>query len=93
MSATYDKLKSLLDTQKKLSDEDITKAISADGEMTDEEKMKLEADRLEAAKSSATATITMEQYLEACKVLDTADEGSDEYKKAEALVEQYEKGQ
>ncbi len=93
MSATYDKLKTLLDTQKKLSDEDITQAIAADGEMTDEEKMKLEADRLEAAKSSGTATITMEHYLEACKVLDTADEGSDEYKKAEALVEQYEKGQ
>jgi hypothetical protein len=35
----------------------------------------------------------MEQYLEACKVLDTAEEGSEEYKKAEALVEQYEKGQ
>jgi len=93
MSATYDKLKTLLDTQKKLSDEDITEAIAADGEMTDEEKMKLEADRLEAAKSSGTATITMEHYLEACKVLDTADDGSDEYKKAEALVEQYEKGQ
>ena len=93
MSATYDKLKALLDTQKKLSDEDITKAIAADGEMTDEEKMKLEADRLEAAKSSGTATVTMEQYLEACKVLDTAPEGSDDYKKAEALVEQYEKGQ
>ncbi|MDZ4669269.1 MAG: hypothetical protein SH821_00225 [Phototrophicales bacterium] len=93
MSATYDKLKTLLDTQKKLSDEDITQAIAADGEMTDEEKMKLEADRLEAAKSSGTATITMEHYLEACKVLDTADDGSDEYKKAEALVEQYEKGQ
>ncbi len=92
MSATYDKLKALLDTQKSLSDEDITKAIAENGEMTDEEKMKLEADRLEVAKSSATV-ITMEQYLEACKVLDTAEEGSEEYKKAEALVEQYEKGQ
>jgi hypothetical protein len=93
MSATYDKLKALLDTQKKLSDDDITKAIAADGEMTDDEKIKLEADRLEANKTSAPATITMEQYLEACNVLDTAEEGSDEYKKAEALVEQYEKGQ
>jgi len=35
----------------------------------------------------------MEQYLAACKVLDTAPAGSDEYKKAEALVEKYEKGQ
>lgn len=93
MSATYDKLKALLDAQKKLSDDDITKAIAESGEMTDEEKMKLEADRLEAAKASATVTVTMEQYLEACKVLDTAEEGSEEYKKAEALVEQYEKGQ
>ncbi|PJF32753.1 MAG: hypothetical protein CUN52_00100 [Phototrophicales bacterium] len=93
MSATYDKLKALLDTQKSLSDEDITKAITESGEMTDEEKMKLEADRLEVAKSTATGVVTMEQYLEACKVLDTAEEGSEEYKKAEALVEQYEKGQ
>ena len=92
MSETYDKLKALLDKNKALTTEDIEKMIKESGEMTAEEKIKLEADRLEAAKSSGDK-ITMEQYLEACKTLDTVEEGSDEYKKAEALVEKYEKGQ
>jgi len=92
MSEAYDKLKALLDENKSLSKEEIDKMVAEHGEMTDEEKVKLEADRLEAAKSGGEK-IPMEQYLEACKVLDTAEEGSDEYKKAEALVEKYEKGQ
>ena len=92
MSETYDKLKALLDKNKTLSKEDIDNMVAEHGEMTDEEKVKLEADKLETEKTS-TERITMEQYLEACKVLDTAEAGSEEYKKAEALVEQYEKGQ
>ena len=91
MSTTYDKLKELLDKQKSLTTEDIEKIVKEHGEMADEEKTHLEADRLEAAKTSGDK-VTMDQYLEACKVLDTAAEGSDEHKKAEALVEKYEKG-
>ena len=92
MPETYDKLKALLDNNKALTQEDIEKMVKESGEMTSEEKVKLEADRLEAAKSSGDK-ITMDQYLEACKTLDTAQESSDEYKKADALVKKYEKGQ
>ncbi|PJF23051.1 MAG: hypothetical protein CUN56_02915 [Phototrophicales bacterium] len=91
-SETYQKLKALLDEKKTLTKEDIDKFVAEHGDMTDEEKMQLEADRLEAEKSNKEETITMEQYLEACKVLDTAEEGSDEYKKAEAIVNKYESG-
>jgi len=84
----------LLDQQKTLSKEDIEKMVAAHGEMTEEEKTHLEADKLEAEKVHAGGDkVTMEQYLAACKVLDTAPAGSEEYKKAEALVEKYEKGQ
>jgi hypothetical protein len=34
----------------------------------------------------------MEQYLEALKVPDAAEEGSDEYTRAEDIVEKYESG-
>ena len=95
MSETYTKLKELLDKQKSLSQEDIDKMVKEHGEMTHDEMVHLESDRLEAAKETAkTASdiVTMDQYLEACKVLDTAAEGSEEYKKAEAIVNKYEAG-
>jgi hypothetical protein len=90
---TYDTLKALLDAQKTLSNEDIENAIKEHGDMTDEERAKLEADRLEMEKDQkSTDAITMDQYLEALKVLDTATEGSDEYKNADAIVTKYESG-
>lgn len=92
MSASYDKLKALLTEKKALTAEDIEKTVAEHGEITDEERVQLEADRLELAKAEKTETVTMEQYLEACKVLDTAAEDSEEYKKAEALVTKYESG-
>lgn len=93
MSETYDKLKALLDSQKSLSKEEIDKAIADHGAMTDEEAMKLEADRLEAEKKSKSSeAVTMDQYLEALKKLDELDEGSDEYKKYDAIVTKYESG-
>ncbi len=90
MTATFDKLKAQLAEKKTLTNEEVAAAVAADGEMTDEEKMWLEAERL---KLSRTSTITLEQYLEASKVLDTAPEGSEEYKKAEEIVNRYESGQ
>lgn len=93
MTATFDKLKELLAKQGTLSKDDIDKAIAADGEMTPEEHVTLEAEKLEREKEKkADGAITMEQYLEALKVLDTAAEGSEEFKKAEALVNKYESG-
>ena len=91
MSATFDKLKEMLTKQGSLTNEEVEKAVADSGAMTDDEKMWLEAERhkLERGKGEK---ITMEQYMEACKVLDTAAEGSDEYKKAEAIVNKYESG-
>jgi hypothetical protein len=91
MSDTYTKLKEILDKQGALSKEDIEKMIAASGEMTAEELTLLEAERHEKERDK-TEKITMEQYLEASKVLDTAAEGSDEYNKALKLVEAYESG-
>jgi hypothetical protein len=94
MSETYDKLKALLDSQKTLSKEDIDKAVAEHGAMTDDEVMTLEADRLEMEKQtkSDSDTVTLEQYLEAINKLDDLEEGSEEYKKAEAIVQKYESG-
>lgn len=92
MSA-FEELKKLLKSQGKLSTEDVEKLVKEHGEMSDEEKMWLESEKLEIEKKTKqTETITMDQYLEALKVLDSAAEGSDEYKKAEALVDKYESG-
>ncbi|MFW5748861.1 MAG: hypothetical protein ACOCYT_04525 [Chloroflexota bacterium] len=93
MSATYDKLKALLDEKKSITQEEIDQAIAEHGAMTDEEVIQLEADRLEAAKSQTTnEAVTLEQYLEAVKTLDTAEEGSETFKKAETIVQKYEAG-
>jgi len=91
MSATFDKLKELLKSKGALTNEEIEAAVAASGDMTPEEHALLEAERLEAAKS-AGGKVSMDDYLAALKVLDSAAEGSDEYKKAEALVEKYESG-
>lgn len=92
MSATFDKLKALLAEKKALTNDEVAAAIAADGDMTDEEKVWLEAERHKLARAAST-TITLEEYLAASKVLDTADPSSDEYKKAEEIVNKYEAGQ
>jgi hypothetical protein len=91
MSATFDKLKELLKAQGTLSNEEMEKAIAESGPLTPEEITALESEKLELAKAK-TDTVSMDDYLAALKVLDSAAEGSDEYKKAEALVEKYESG-
>jgi len=57
--------------------------------MKPEEVSWISAEQHERARAAAP-TITMDQYLEALKVLDTAAEGSPEYVSAEKLVEKYE---
>lgn len=89
MSA-FEPLKALLKSQGTLSNEDVEKLVAEHGELTSDEKMWLESEKLQIGKASAT--VTMEDYLAALKVLDSADEGSDEFKKAEALVDKYESG-
>lgn len=90
MTDSYDTLKAMLESQGTLSAEDIQKVVAEKGEMTPDEMIQLESDKAEKDKSRAT--VTMDDYLAALKVLDSAEEGSDEYKKAEAIVDKYESG-
>lgn len=91
MSKAFDHLKALLAKQGTLSSADIDQATAEHGALSDAERTALEAERYELERAKGQK-ITLEQYLEASKVLDSAAEGSDEYKKALALVEAYESG-
>jgi hypothetical protein len=91
MSETFDKLKALLAKQGTLSEDEINKQIAESGALSDDERTTIEAERYEAERTKGQK-ITLEQYLAASKVLDSAAEGSDEYKKALVLVEAYESG-
>lgn len=92
MTETFDKLKALLADKNVLSNEDIESMVKEHGDMTPEEMTELEAAKLEAEKANKTDEVSLDDYLAALKVLDSAEEGSDEYKKAEATVEKYESG-
>jgi hypothetical protein len=91
MSETFDKLKALLAEQKDLSVEDVEKQVKETGDMTDDEKMWLESEKMKLQRQD-DATVTMDEYLAATQTLDSAEEGSDEYKKALAIVEKFESG-
>lgn len=92
MTETFDKLMAMLKDKQTLTPEDITSAESEHGEMTDEERIELEAAKLDAEKANKTEEVSLDDYLAALKVLDSAEEGSDAYKEAEAKVEKYEAG-
>lgn len=85
MSEIFDKLKAKLAESGTLTDEELTSAG-----LTDEEKIWLSAER-HSKERDKQEKITLEQYVAANKVLDTAAEGSAEYKDAEKIVEAYEK--
>jgi hypothetical protein len=91
MTATFDKLKALLDKNNALTPDEITAALTADGEMTEAERIELEAERHKKQRTNGKQ-ITMDEYLAASKVLDSAAEDSAEYKAAEAIVTAYESG-
>ncbi len=88
MTASFDKLKAMLEEKGALSDEEIAAVVKEHGEMTDEENMQLSAE-IHERKRAGEATVTMEQFLEANKVLDSADPNSDEYKKAQEIVDKF----
>jgi hypothetical protein len=91
MSETLVQLQALLAKQGSLSEDDITKVAAQHGPLSEVERSVLEAERYEKERGKGQA-ISLEQYLAASKVLDSAAEDSDEYKKALALVEAYENG-
>ncbi len=86
MSEDFEKLKTKLAETGNVTDDEINAA-----KMTDEEKIWLNAERY-ARQRDKQEVITLDQYVAANKVLDTAAEGSEEYKKAEAIVNKYEAG-
>ena len=91
MSEAFDKLKELLKTQGKLSNEDVEKVTGELGDITADEKMWLESEKLKLEKEN-TETVSMDQYLEAMGQLDSLEEGSDEWKKANEIVNKFESG-
>ncbi len=91
MTAAFDQLKDLLAKQGKLTDEDIEQAVAAQGTLTDEERLWLSAEQFKLERAD-DAKVTMEEYLEASNILDTAAEGSVEYNKALKIVEAFESG-
>jgi hypothetical protein len=85
MSENFDKLKAKLAETGTLTDEEIQSA-----NLTEEEKIWLNAERY-ARQRDKQEVITLEQYVAANKVLDTATEGSPEYVEAQRIVDLYEK--
>jgi hypothetical protein len=88
MTETFEKLKAALLAQGTLADEEIASVISASGDMTPEENMWLSAELYERQRASQT-TVTMEQFLQANHVLDTADPASEEYRAAQKTVDAF----
>lgn len=89
MTQAFDEARKLLDARGVLTDHEIAALVAQHGDMTDDERVWLEGeiyDRL----NSGRAQVTMEQYLEAVQILDSADPASPEYRKAEAIVNAFE---
>ncbi len=84
MSEDFEKLKAKLATVGQLTDEEIGAA-----NLTDDEKLWLSAERHAKLRDKQEA-ITLEQYLQASKTLDTVTEGSPEFLAAQKIVEVYE---
>jgi len=85
MSENFEKLEAKLAESGNLTDDEINGAG-----LTDEEKIWLNAERY-ARQRDKQEVITLEQYIAANKVLDTAPEGSPEFNAAQKIVDAYEK--
>ena len=85
MSENFDKLKAKLAETGNLTDDEINAAG-----LTDEEKIWLNAERYDKQRNKQEV-ITLEQYIAANKVLDSAAEGSPEFIEAQKVVDAYER--
>jgi hypothetical protein len=88
MSASFDKLMAMLKEKGSITDDEVKKVTDESGALTDQEQLDLSAERLKSQKRTA---VTLEEYLAASKILDTAAEGSPEFIAAEKIVNEYEK--
>lgn len=89
MTETFETLKKLLRDQGQLTDADITRVEGEQGALTDEERLWLSAEMHDSA-SRAGDEITLDQYLAATQVLDSAEPDSPEYEEAERIVAAFE---
>ncbi|NLX09045.1 MAG: hypothetical protein GXY36_05275 [Chloroflexi bacterium] len=88
MTETFEKLKALLHEKGTLTDDDINRISAEHGGLTPEENMWLQAELYERSRA-AQSQVTLEQFLAANQVLDTAEPDSDEYRRAQAIVDAY----
>ena len=92
MTETFDKLKAMLEEKGTLTPEEIEAMAKEHGELTAEENMWLSAEIHERSRSKEK-TVTMEEFLEANKVLDSAAPDSDEAKAAQKIVDAFLQGE
>jgi hypothetical protein len=91
MSESFNKLKAIIEEKGQVSAEETEKITTEHGALEAQELIEIEALKLKKSKETRKE-VTMDEYLAASKILDTAAEGSDEYKKAEAIVTAFESG-
>lgn len=91
MSESFNKLKAILEEKGSLSPEETETITKEHGALEPQELIEIESLKLKKGKE-ARKDVSMEDYLKASKVLDEADEGSEEYKKAEEIVKAFEEG-
>jgi hypothetical protein len=91
MSESFNKLKALLEEKGKLAQEEIDAVTKEHGAMEQQELVELESLKLKKGKETRKE-VSMEEYLKAADVLESAAEGSEEYKKAEEIVKAFESG-
>ncbi len=89
MSKAFDEAMKQLDEKGMLSDAEIAAIVEANGDMSEDEHVTLSVEIYERV-NSGRASVTLDQYLEATQVLESADPGSPEYKKAEAIAKAFE---
>jgi len=89
--SAFEHLKKVLAETGTLTPEAVTAAEGEHGALSDEEKFWLESEK-HKKETENRQTITMDDYLKASAVLDSAPEGSDEYNQALAIVEKFESG-
>ncbi len=91
MGESFDKIKAVIEEKGTIDQEAMDKITTEHGELSAEEMIEVEALKLKKAKE-ARKEVTMDEYLAATQTLDTAEEGSEEYKKAEEVVKAFESG-
>ena len=89
MTEAFDRLKAQMDSQGGLSEADIAAAEAEHGALTDDERLWLSIELHDRMQRSGNE-ITVEQYLAATQVLDSAEPGTPEHDEARRIVDAFE---